>query len=202
MKQNEPVSRIMTAELKTIQVGQKLGEARRMLARNPFNHIPVLDGEKLVGMLSSGDVMKLTYDAGNADPRAIDAVLDNQFTVAGTMTSEVKTVTPLDPIRHAAKLLADGDFHALAVVEEDDRLVGLVTTTDLIRYLLDQDRRALGPGDARASALRRIRGDLEVKARGVPEPRRPIVVVSGSTSARPATTGTPDRRPSGRPAPT
>ena len=43
-----------------------------------------------------------------------------------------------DPNSEAAKALADGSFHSLPVVEANGDLVGLVTTTDLIRYLLEQ----------------------------------------------------------------
>ena len=138
MKQNEPVSKIMTSELKTVHVGQKLSEARHVLAESKFDHVPVVTGQKLVGILSSGDVMRLTFDAGSADERSMDAVLDHQFTIEGTMTKKLVTIKASDPIRHAAKLLVDGPYHCLPVVDDGEKLLGLVTSTDLIRYLLDQ----------------------------------------------------------------
>ena len=137
MKQNEPVTKIMSADLKTVHLGQQMSDVRRMLANNPFDHVPVMSGETLIGMLSSSDVMRLTFDAGNADPRSVDAVLDNRFTVEGTMTKELVTVRPSDTIRRAAELLVKSSVHCLPVLDQG-KLVGIVTSTDLIRYLLDQ----------------------------------------------------------------
>ncbi len=138
MKQNEPVSRIMSSNLKTIHTGQKLSEARRLLAENPFDHVPVVSGEKLVGMLSSADLMRLTFDAGNTDVRSMDAVLDSQFTIQGTMTENPVTIGAGDTIRRAAELLVKGSHHSLPVLGDGGKLVGIVTSTDLIGYLLEQ----------------------------------------------------------------
>lgn len=138
MKQNEPISKIMSADVKTIQVGQKISDARRLLADGRFQHIPILDGKKLVGMLSSADLMKLTFDWGNSDVRSMDAVLDNQFTVKDTMTTEPTTMPATATVRDAAEMLSKGDFHALPIVDAEHVLTGIVTSSDLIRYLLDQ----------------------------------------------------------------
>jgi len=138
MKHNEALSKIMSTELQTVQVGQKLSEARRLLLATAIGHVPVLDGETLVGMLSSGDILRLTYDAGNVDPRTIDAVLDNTFSLDKTMTRDLTTMQAGDTIRQAAELLVASDFHAIPIVDEGQKLVGIVTSTDLIRYLLEQ----------------------------------------------------------------
>ena len=137
MKQNEPVSKIMSTDLETIHVGQTLGEARRLLADNPFDHLPVVSGDKLVGMLRSADIMRLTFDTGSADSRTLDAILDNQFTVEGTMKTDLVTIEETGTIRRAAELLVNRSRHSLPVLA-GGKLVGIVTSTDLIRYLLDQ----------------------------------------------------------------
>ncbi|MCL4792728.1 MAG: CBS domain-containing protein [Gammaproteobacteria bacterium] len=138
MKQNEPVSKIMSSNLKTIHTGQKLSEVRRLLTENPFDHVPVVSGDKLVGILSSADLMRLTFDAGNTDPRSMDAVLDSQFTIEGTMTKDPVTIRGGDTIREAAELLVKSARHSLPVLTESGKLVGIVTSTDLINYLLEQ----------------------------------------------------------------
>ncbi len=53
------------------------------------------------------------------------------------MAKKLVCITPDTPIREAAEILAKREFHALPVTE-DNNLVGIITTTDLIRYLLDQ----------------------------------------------------------------
>ncbi len=98
----------------------------------------MVSGDKLVGLISSGDIMRLIFDAGNVDTRSMDAVLDAQFTLEGVMSKDLVTIAPTDTIRHAAGLLVERAHHSLPVVDGDQKLVGIVTSTDLIRYLLDQ----------------------------------------------------------------
>lgn len=137
MKRNEPVSKIMTRDLETVHVGQKLSEVRRMLANNPYHHVPVVSGEKLVGLISSTDIVRLSLAIYGADQRAVDAMLDSQHTIEGVMSKTLTTIGVKDTVREAAELLAEGTFHSLPVVDEG-KLVGLVTSTDVIRYLLAQ----------------------------------------------------------------
>jgi CBS domain-containing protein len=54
------------------------------------------------------------------------------------MSRDPITVKPDDPIRSVAKMLSTGARHSLPVVDADAKLVGIVTTTDLVNYLLDQ----------------------------------------------------------------
>lgn len=137
MKRNEPVSKIMTRELETVHVGQKLSEVRRMLANNPYHHVPVVSGDKLVGLISSTDMVKLSLEIFGADQRAVDAMLDTSHTIESVMSTKLITIGGKDTVRQAAELLSEGVFHSLPVVD-DGKLVGMVTSTDVIRYLLAQ----------------------------------------------------------------
>lgn len=137
MKRNEPVSKIMTRELQTVHVGQKLSEVRRMLAANPYHHVPVVSGDKLVGLISSTDMIRLSLAIFGADQRAVDTMLDASHTIESVMTTKLSTIGAKDTVREAAELLGEGSFHSLPVVE-DGKLVGMVTSTDVIRYLLAQ----------------------------------------------------------------
>ncbi len=136
MKRNEPVSHIMTKAPATIQVGQRPSEARQILSEGGFHHLPVTDGDALVGMLSVADIMKVTYSFGQ-DARGIDALLDDTHSIEKLMTPEPVKMAPRDSIRKAFELLSDGTYHAVPVTE-GKRLVGIVTSTDLLRYTLDQ----------------------------------------------------------------
>ena len=137
MKRNEPVSKIMTSDIQTAHVGQQLSEVRRMLANNPYHHVPVVSGEKLVGIITATDMLALSLAIYGVDERAVDAMLDSQHTIESVMTTELQTIGAKDTVRSAAELLGEGAFHSLPVVD-GDKLVGLVTSTDLIRYLLAQ----------------------------------------------------------------
>ena len=137
MKKNEPVRQIMNTNVRTVHTGQKISDVRKLLAEHRIHHVPVVSGQKLVGLLSASDVLGLSVEGVGSDQRSMDAYLDHQFSIESQMKKSIRTVAPDSTIRDAAELLSDGDFHALPVVEQD-KLVGIVTSTDLIRYLRDQ----------------------------------------------------------------
>ena len=134
MKKNVPVKKIMTANPFTVHTQQKLSEVRSLMETNGFHHVPVVSGTKLVGMLSSTDILRASYTY-EGDTRQTDAVLDHTVSVESLMTKEMATVGPTTTIRAATELLAEGVFHSLPVVEEGD-LGGLLTTTDILRDVL------------------------------------------------------------------
>ncbi len=68
----------------------------------------------------------------------MDAYLDHQFSVEGLMKKDLKTIPEKSTIADAADALSDGDYHAVPVVNDEGGLVGLVTSTDLIRFLRAQ----------------------------------------------------------------
>ena len=138
MKKKESVSQIASTALITIQIGQKLSEARKLMQVNQIHHVPVLQGKKLMGILSAVDLATLSLTSFGSDERANDALLDNQFSVEEVMSKNMVTIKPTAPIREAAEILAEGHFHSLPIVDKEGDLQGLVTSTDLIRYLLSQ----------------------------------------------------------------
>ena len=114
MRHNEPVSHIMSTETVTAHIAQKPSEVYRLLTENSIHHVPVVNGKKLVGMISS------------------------QFSIDKIMSTDLNTIKADDAIRSAAEKLSEGGHHSLAVVDNDGDLVGIVTTTDLVKYLLAQ----------------------------------------------------------------
>ena len=138
MKRNESVSHIMSTELVTVHLGNKLSEVHTLLRARKIHHVPVVDGRRFIGLLTASDLLRLSWgDPYALDPREIDVLLDTQE-IREVMQEDVKTILPGARIREAAQALADGSFHSLPVVDENGDLVWIVTSTDLIRYLLDQ----------------------------------------------------------------
>lgn len=138
MKRNEPLTKIMTTEVETVNVKNKLSDVRKLISEKGIHHVPVVSGTKLVGLISATDMVRLSFSAYGADQRAVDAMLDHEFTIEGVMTKEVETLDDRTTVREAAQRLSPGGFHSLPVVDSEKNLVGMVTSTDLIRYLVDQ----------------------------------------------------------------
>lgn len=138
MKHNEPVSKIMSRHLITVHHGDPISKVRQLIREHGMHHVPVVNGDELVGIVSNSDVLRVSFgDAFNADERAVDATLDHTMTLEQLMSKDVISLTEKSTIREAATILAKGEFHALPVVF-GTKLVGMVTSTDLIRYLLEQ----------------------------------------------------------------
>lgn len=138
MRHNEPVSNIMSAQVLTVHVAQKVSEVYRLLTDNPIHHVPVVNGNEILGLISSTDLMKLSLDAYGTPDAANAEYLDSQFSIDDVMSPELTTVNPDASIRSVAEILSSGAIHSLPVVNADSQLVGIVTTTDLVNYLLDQ----------------------------------------------------------------
>lgn len=133
---DEPVSHLMTRDVHAVDLDTPVSAVRRLLDHHPFQHVPVLKDGRLVGMITATDLSPLTLRAYVDDEETVDAYLDARFTVAEIMSTDLQTVGVTDDVRRAAELLAQGDFHAVPVVEHDGTLVGIITTTDLIRGVL------------------------------------------------------------------
>ena len=138
MKKHELIAKIMSTQTFAIQEGQKLSDVRKLMADKGIHHVPIVQGKKLSGLISATDLMKINLVINGADERAVDTIIDQQFTIADIMTTQLTTIQVNDTIRHAAEILANGAFHSLPVVDDDGHLAGIITSTDLIRYLSDQ----------------------------------------------------------------
>ncbi len=127
---------IMTTEPTTIERSSPLSEAYDILNRAPFHHLIVVEGDDPVGMVASSDILRLVYDADGTDEQRLRTFLDHQFVIDDAMTEELRTIPSSASIRDAAGALADGLAHSVLVMDEG-KLVGIVTTTDLVRHLRD-----------------------------------------------------------------
>jgi len=137
MKKNVPIDKVLTRDVQTVHVGQKVSDVRKLFVSGHFHHVPVVSGTKLIGLLSASDILGISVEGVGSDERSMDAYIDHQFSIEGLMRKDLKTLSLKSTVADAAEALSDGSFHAVPVVDAKDELVGLVTSTDLIRYLRD-----------------------------------------------------------------
>ena len=129
-----PISSIMTRNVVTVAPEQKLLDVKHIYEKKNFHHhIPVLENEKLIGIISLIDFMYHIKGAGIDDNNPVYT----ELTVKDIMTSNPYSVNPNLSIETAAAEFTKGKFRAIPVVE-NNILVGIVTTADLIRYYLKQ----------------------------------------------------------------
>jgi CBS domain-containing protein len=138
MKQRVPISTIMTTNVIKINLTDDLTKAEMLFKKHKVRHIPVVSGQKILGMLSYTDLLRISFvDAVDDDSDVVDVTVYNMFTVEQVMAKKLVTVSPETSIKEVAEILSTREFHALPVCE-GDLLVGIVTTTDLIQYLISQ----------------------------------------------------------------
>ncbi|WP_369997324.1 CBS domain-containing protein [Winogradskyella sp.] len=138
MREHKSISTIMSKNLIALNRTDDLEHAEMLFKRHKIRHIPVVSGEVIVGMLSYTDLLRISFaDAVDESESEVDTLVYNMFTIDQVMAKNVVTVNSKTSIKEVAKILATREFHALPVVD-DGMLVGMVTTTDLINYLIDQ----------------------------------------------------------------
>ena len=138
MKRNEPVSRIMSTHVATVHHGDPISKVRQLVRERGVHHIPVVSGDQLVGMVAFSDILRVSFgDAFQTDERTVDATLDHTLKLEDVMAKNPVSLQDSASIREAAEILARGDFHSIPIVN-GTKLVGIVTSTDLIKYLLEQ----------------------------------------------------------------
>lgn len=138
MKKHEPISKIMSTNLVTVHHGDPISKVRQLASEHGVHHIPVVSGDQLVGIISWSDILRVSFgDTFQTDQRAVDATLDHTFTIEQVMQKNPTSLQETATVRDAAEILARGEFHAVPVVN-GGKLVGIVSSTDLIKYLLDQ----------------------------------------------------------------
>lgn len=136
MKKREPVSKIMTSEVITLNHTDNLETAEQLFKEKNIRHIPVVSGKSVIGMLSLTDLHRVSFAEG-ASQDAIDTSVYKMFSLEQVMAKKIVSVSSDTTIKEAAEILSSKEFHALPVVDNGE-LKGIATTTDMINYLLDQ----------------------------------------------------------------
>lgn len=129
-KQIPPVSKYMTPSPRTIAKSDTLAKALETMREHHIRHLPVVHGQKLVGVLSDRDVKLL---------RTLRAVDPNTQTVEDAMTPHVYAVPADEPLDRVAAEMAEHKYGS-AVVMNGETIAGIFTTVDALVALSDTYR--------------------------------------------------------------
>ncbi len=122
-----PVQKYMTALPHTIGQDQPLGVAERKMREEKIRHLPVLDGGKLVGVLTERDVQLV---------RGIRGFEPETAKVDDVMSEEPYAVTPEAPLDEVAEYMARKRLGS-AVVMQNEKVVGIFTAVDALQAVSD-----------------------------------------------------------------
>lgn len=158
---------VMTKDVHSVAPEMSLAELERCLLEKHIGGAPVIADNKLVGVVSRSDIVK-QVSVGRAlagvvladyyrdisgfaadppsDPSAQEAALSEQiigerlvdFHVAEAMTTTIIAVNPDTPIKEVAQLMLDDEVHRVLVTEQDE-LLGIVSSFDLVRVIANSE---------------------------------------------------------------
>ena len=111
----------MTSNPTTVEPGTSAQEAARTMKAEDVGALPIVEGERLVGMITDRDIaIRLVAEGGSLD------------TPVGQLASkDLVTIDPQQELEEAARLMAEHQLRRLPVCEEDGRLVGILAQADL-----------------------------------------------------------------------
>lgn len=131
------VKEVMVKEIATLDVNDELSLANDIMRLGRIRHLPVVDGARLVGIISERDLFRssLAQALGYGGQASRD--LMKTLRIKDIMVKEVTTISPDAKLCEAVRLMMDKKIGCLPVVE-GDHLVGLITETDImLQYLKD-----------------------------------------------------------------
>lgn len=128
---------MMKTQLVTLNADTKLGFANDIMYLGRIRHLPVIRGEDIVGILSQRDLYRASLTSILTNWRENKEFLDS-IKVSEVMTKNVTTVSPDTTVEEAAKIMIDKKVGCLPVVKDRNKLLGLITETDVLQYFIDE----------------------------------------------------------------
>ncbi len=132
------VADIMTRRVIYLREEDNLTIISKGMERYNLRHLPVVSDDKLMGIVTHRDLLRLalsSLETSTPEGKIKQEMLDEGTFVATIMTRDPLTVSPDTPIWKAAKIILENKFGCLPVVEEDGKLVGIVTEHDFLKTL-------------------------------------------------------------------
>jgi CBS domain-containing protein len=126
----------MTHPAITVAPKTTVRDAQQIMHDYHIRHLPVVEGSRLVGMLSSGDIRRAAPSSATSLSVWEMRYLWEKLTVSEVMTRPLITVTPETSMLEAVRLLYEYRFNSLPVVDADKKLIGILTEVDLYLLLL------------------------------------------------------------------
>jgi acetoin utilization protein AcuB len=135
-----PVKDIMSSKLITVNPEDKLTTVKELFEKNNIHHLPVVRYKELVGLVSLTDFKHFLRGFKHSEEdKFVNEARLRAYKAEDIMTTGLAKLNPDDRINVALEIFLVNRFHAIPVVEEDNSLVGIVTTFDIIKELASEE---------------------------------------------------------------
>lgn len=133
----ETVGDIMTRDVVSVDEEDNLLNLLESMRVLRFRHTPVTADGRLIGLLTERDLLRLSASTLLPNREESDQFLQKRFRVRDVMIRDVTTATPTTGLRQAARALLDQRVGCLPVVDDDNVLIGIVTSSDFVKLALE-----------------------------------------------------------------
>ncbi|HHH31557.1 MAG TPA: CBS domain-containing protein [Polyangiaceae bacterium] len=137
MLQAQPhtVGDVMSRQIIAVSPDDEIGNILDSMEKLRFRHLPVVEGDKLVGVVTQKDLLHAS-SSFLSDKAAQRDELIGHTKVRAIMQQEVLTVSETDSLAETGRLMWEAKIGCVPVVGDDDELVGILTESDFIRIAL------------------------------------------------------------------
>jgi CBS domain-containing membrane protein len=126
------VAEMMTTDVETLTTDANLADVQAVMRKFNCHHVPIVAGDKLVGLVSQRDVLQVAESSlGTSTPVSAESISVSDF-----MTEDVFSIQPQASLRKAAKHIRSKRYGCLPVVD-GDKLVGVITDSDFVNIAID-----------------------------------------------------------------
>ena len=126
----------MTEDVITVTPDTPIANAHQIMKKNKIRRLAVVDGDKLTGIVTIGDVR----EASPSDATSLTIwelnYLWAQLTVENVMSRKVMTVKAEEPVISAARIMLENKISGVPVVDNQETLTGIITESDVFRMLI------------------------------------------------------------------
>ena len=119
------VSSVMVKDIISVPQSMRLAEVAKIMLENGIGSVPIMDGDKMIGIVSKADFVTLAIDG------EYEKICTKEI-----MTKDVLSVSPSERLVHARRVSIDNKVGRLPVMD-DENLVGMITSKDLMRAFID-----------------------------------------------------------------
>lgn len=131
------IDAVMSREVRAVTPDTALMEIQELLHQHGFRHLLVVEGRRLVGVISDRDVLRAVspfLDTQTEEPRDVKTLTRPAREI---MHPDPITVRPGVRIEEAGKLLLEHTISCLPVVNDDGEIIGVITSRDILRHYIE-----------------------------------------------------------------
>jgi len=135
------VGKIMTTNVITLHPEDTMDKVKVIFDTNSIHHIPIVEDNKVVGIISKTDYLKLLHSFTlfkTTKSDSYNAAIMRSLLVSEVMTKQVAKLNLTDSVETAVGFFRENLFHALPVVTTEGNLVGIITTYDLLNFAFSE----------------------------------------------------------------